>query len=135
MRLILILFFLIPTIHMAQHRLDISVRGVTSSEGHINIAIYNESDGFLKLDSAFKTDSTKAKKGVTQLTIGDLPPGTYAIALFHDKNANAILDTNWLGIPKEDVAFSKAKMKAFGPPCFEDCSFTLLRDGTLEILF
>jgi uncharacterized protein (DUF2141 family) len=44
--------------------------------------------------------------------------------LFHDENGNQALDTNLLGIPKEDVAFSHAKMKAVDQPCFEDCPIT-----------
>ncbi len=135
MKFVVVLLFLCSMATMAQNKLSISVEGVRSSQGEISIAVYNESHGFLTFDRAFKADSTTARRGTTELTIDGLPDGTYAIALFHDENGNKRLDTNWLGIPKEDVAFSIAKMKTFGPPCFEDCAFTLLGDGTLKILF
>lgn len=135
MKLLVTIFLYLPMAIFGQHKLSISVEGVRSSEGHINIAIYKGSNGFLKFENAFKADSTKAQHGTTEFTIEDLPEGTYAIALFHDKNGNKRLDTNWLGIPKEQVAFSKSKMKAFGPPCFEDCSFKVQGDGTLKIAF
>ena len=30
-----------------------------------------------------------------------------------------------LGIPKEQIAFSKGKMKMFGPPKYKECVFTV----------
>ena len=36
----------------------------------------------------------------------DIPPGTYAIAVFHDENANGKLDKNFLGIPCEGYGAS-----------------------------
>ncbi|MEA1786407.1 DUF2141 domain-containing protein [Arenibacter sp. GZD96] len=135
MKITTVLFLLCVIAVSAQHRLSVTVEGVKSSEGEINIALYNEAHGFLKFDRAFKADSTKAQQGTTAFTIENLPEGVYAIALFHDINSNKQLDTNWLGIPKERVAFSKSKMKKFGPPCFEDCAFPLQNDRTLVMAF
>ncbi len=115
------LFLLFPVGLLAQNSLSVEVLGVKNSEGKISVAIYDSSDTFLKFDKVFKTDSTKAKSGSTKIFIGDLPEGNYALAIFHDENGNDELDTNWLGIPKEAVGFSNAKMKTFGPPSFKDC--------------
>ena len=65
--------------------------------------------------------------------INDVPAGTYAIAVFHDENGNNELDTNMFGVPKEPVAFSKAKMKLFGPPKFDECQFQVSSDTELII--
>ena len=62
-----------------------------------------------------------------------MPDGDYAIAIFHDANGNKNLDTNILGIPKEQIAFSKGKMKMFGPPKFEECVFTLNSNMEMKI--
>ncbi|MCW5516466.1 DUF2141 domain-containing protein [Muriicola sp. Z0-33] len=115
------LFLLFPLGLLAQNSLSVEVLGVKNSEGKISVAIYDSSDSFLKFDKVFKTDSTKAKSGSTKIFIGDLPEGNYALAIFHDENGNDVLDTNWLGIPKEAVGFSNAKMKTFGPPSFKEC--------------
>jgi uncharacterized protein (DUF2141 family) len=117
----------------AQNKLSIKVEGVKSSDGEIMVAIYKEAHGFLKLEKMYKGESTKANKGVTHVAIHDLPDGTYAAALFHDQNGNHNLDTNWMGIPKEDIGFSMAKMKTFGPPSFQECSFQLSGDRILTI--
>ena len=58
-----------------------------------------------------------------------LSPGDYAIAVIHDENANAKLDT-FAGIPKEGVGFSRNPKFTFGPPRFAAARFTL--DGDAE---
>lgn len=125
MRILFFLFTLLPFLAFSQNKLNIEVMGVPNSEGSIKVAIYDTSDTFLKFEHVFKTGSVLAKKGKTELSIHDLPDGEYAVAIFHDANGNDELDTNWLGIPKEQVGFSNAKMKTFGPPKFKECSFTM----------
>lgn len=117
----------------AQHTVRLTVEGVGSNEGKISAAMYTDQKTFLKFDKVFKATSEKAKKGVTILVFKDIPEGNYAIAVFHDKNSNGKLDTNMLGIPKEPVAFSKGKMKTFGPPSFDECSFAVAEDTDLSI--
>ncbi|MEM9142484.1 MAG: DUF2141 domain-containing protein [Bacteroidota bacterium] len=128
-------FFLVPIMGMAQNTLSVSVAGVSTSEGTVKVAVYAEEEGFLQLDGAIKSESAKAKKGITKVSISDLPPGEYALAVFHDENDNDILDSNWLGIPKERVCFSKARMKTFGPPDFKDCAFSLISDKSITVSF
>ncbi|WP_297764428.1 DUF2141 domain-containing protein [uncultured Muriicola sp.] len=128
----LILLFL-PFLGLAQNRLTVEVEGVQSSSGNINIAIYNQKDGFLKFESVFLSDSTHANAGRTEVQINNLPNGEYALAVFHDENGNNILDTNWLGIPKEPIGFSQSRMKTFGPPSFKECAFRLSSDKAIKI--
>lgn len=123
----------IPYLMVSQNTLSISVDGVKTSSGKISVAIYDKSDSFLKFDRVFKSDSTKAEKGTTHIFIDDLPEGEYALAIFHDENSNDKLDTNWIGIPKEAIGFSKGKMKAFGPPSFRDCALTINTNSEIRI--
>ena len=90
-------------------------------------------EGFLHFDQVYSARSAPASKGQTLVVFDDLPEGTYAVALYHDSNSNAKLDKNFLGIPKEKVAFSHAKMRTFGPPDFKDCAFKLKEDTRLKI--
>ena len=39
------------------------------------------------------------------MTFKGLKDGVYAIAIIHDENTNGKLDTNFIGIPAEGVAF------------------------------
>jgi len=133
MKHLIVLFLFIPWISLGQNQLIVEVEGVRSSDGNINIAVYNKADGFLKFENVFLSDSTKASQGKTELLIQSLPNGEYALAVFHDENGNDELDTNWLGIPREPIGFSKGHMKTFGPPSFKECSFTIASDKAIKI--
>lgn len=126
-------FLFFPVLIFAQNELLVEVQGVQSSVGNINVAVYNRSEGFLKFEGVYISDSARAVKGLTQIVISDLPNGEYALAVFHDKNENNLLDTNWLGIPKEPIGFSNARMKTFGPPSFRDCSFRISSNRAVQV--
>lgn len=133
MKKALFVLFLLPVIMFAQNSIKVSVDNVTNSNGNISIAVYNNEQGFLKFDQVLMSKSVKAKKGITVINLTDLPSGTYALAIFHDENANEKLDANFLGIPKEPLGFSNAKMKTFGPPSYKECSFTLDSDKEITV--
>ncbi len=131
-RCLLLLAFL-PVTLLGQTQLRIDVEGVERSEGEIQVALYTHEKDFLSLEKVFRTDSIKASEGTTHIILDDLPVGTYALAIFHDRNSNRRLDTNWIGIPKEPVGFSNARMKAFGPPSFKDCMVHLREDTHIAV--
>jgi uncharacterized protein (DUF2141 family) len=131
---LLFLLILLPFLGISQQNtLTVQVTGVSSDVGNIMLAVYDNADGFLKKDKALLGVSTKAVIGMTELQIKDLPEGEYALAIYHDENGNRELDTNWLGIPKEPIGFSNSKMKTFGPPGFDDCSFYFKADKEIQI--
>ncbi len=51
-------------------------------------------------------------------------PGRYAVALFHDENANGRLDKMFM-MPREGFGFSRDAPIRFGPPRFSAAAFTL----------
>lgn len=133
MKRLLLLLLIVPMFGLAQNQITVDVHDVPSSKGKISVAVYNKKEGFLKFENVFKCDSIVAKKGITHIAIKDLPEGEYALAIFHDENGNDKLDTNWLGIPKEKVAFSNAKMKTFGPPAFKECAFKVEKNTKIAV--
>ncbi len=62
-----------------------------------------------------------------------LTPGPKTVRLFHDKNSNGELDTNFLGIPTEGYGFSNNQRSRFGPPPYEDRLFDHRQDTTISI--
>ncbi len=128
------LLFLMPLLASAQNKLILLVDGVTTSNGHLAVGIFDSQDAFLKEGKAIKGVFAKAEKGTTQIEILDMPNGTYAISIFHDENDNKEMDTNFFGIPKEPIGFSIGKLKTFGPPSFNECAFEITSDFELRIL-
>ncbi len=131
----LIFFFLLslPILAFSQNTLTIVVEDVQSSDGYIAVGLYTSKNTFLKDEEAFTGVFAKAVKGVTRIDLPDLPNGEYAVCIFHDENANKEMDTNFIGIPKEPLGFSIGKLKTFGPPSFDECSFKMTSDFEIKI--
>ncbi|WP_273568966.1 DUF2141 domain-containing protein [Maribacter halichondriae] len=130
-----LLLWVTPLWAMSQNKLTVSVVGVPASIGNVSAGVYNSEVGFLKIDHVIAGKFVQAVRGTTRIELDNLPNGTYAVAIFYDENGNEKLDTNFLGIPKEKVAFSNAKMKTFGPPGFDECSFKVIGDQEMKISF
>lgn len=131
----LLMLCLSPWCVSGQNTLTVRAEGIESSEGFIAVGVYNTDDTFLKKGKTFAGVFEPTQAGKTIITIKDLPQGTYAVSIFHDKNGNKALDTNFFGIPKEPVAFYKGKLKTFGPPDFEECAFVVDSDMEIRISF
>ena len=106
--------------------------------GEIHIAIYDNAEAF----EADRGEKGGAAPGITQGTIEmvepgsviyryELPPGTYAIGIFHDANLNNRLDNYFFGVPREQYGFSNNARGFMGPPSFEDAAFSV--EGKTEI--
>ena len=104
----------------------LTINGIDKIEGDIRIAVFNSEEKYTKDPVhaiVLPVDSTtmvweKAK----------MPHGEYAIAVYHDKNRNGKIDTNLLGIPKEDYGFSNDARGRFGPASWKDSMFKLNDD-------
>lgn len=133
MKIIFFCALLVPFLALSQNTISVNIYNVPSSEGNINVAVYDSDKSFLKFEGVIKSKSAPAEEGMVNVKIEDMPEGEYALAIFYDENGNDKLDTNWLGIPKEKVAFSKAKMKTFGPPNYKECAFIVTSDFEISI--
>lgn len=63
----------------------------------------------------------------------DLPAGKYVIQYFIDANKDGKLDTNFIGVPKEQYGFTR-KYDAMAKPAFKDVVIELKKEKTV-ILF
>ena len=108
--------------------------------GEIHVAVYDNAEAF----EADRGEKGGAAPGITEGTIEmvkpgsvtyvyELPPGTYAIGIFHDVNLNNKMDNNFFGIPKEQYGFSNNARAFLGPPAFEAAAFELKGETTQSI--
>ena len=121
--------------------LVIEVKGVASDKGNIVVALY-DADGWAKTtfrnadDIAtmqFRGATAPAVKGVVSLTMKNVPPGDYAVNLYHDENANGKIDTV-LGIASEPYAFSNDARGFLGPPTFGQAKFNVSGEKTAIVI-
>ena len=111
--------------------LEITVEGVNGDAGKVMVALHAESDseGFPDVKGAIAAQWARAAPGTLRFVFLDLPPGRFAIAVFHDENDNNELDANILGIPSEGTGFSRNAHGSFGPPSFSDAAVEISTDS------
>ena len=109
-----------------QGKLHVNVSGMCSPKGNVTITIYPD-DAAHFLDGKFKLarQTVPVTLPVTSACFLLPAPGAYAVALFHDENADGHLNTGTLGIPTEGAGFSNNPTLYFGPPSLDKVRFTL----------
>ncbi len=104
--------------------IDVTVTGVSNQKGEIMVALFDSPEGFPQNPGkAIKLGKSPAQKGDIVVHLKDVPPGKYAIALFHDTNGDAILNTNFLGIPKEGYGVSNNIKNKMSAPKYQQAIF------------
>lgn len=129
----LLIYLLLSSSAAETHTLTVTVDNIKSMEGTIEIGLFNKSEKFLEKEQAYKGVSVEVKSSSESIVIKNLPKGTYAISLYHDKNSNGICDRNFLGIPKEPYGFSNNVKPKFSAPNFKECAFDLASDHSVTV--
>jgi uncharacterized protein (DUF2141 family) len=105
----------------------VTVTNIANPGGTLLLGAYASADGWLGPDPvarAYADVPAALADGSLRLELR-LPPGRYALSVFHDRNGNRRLDTNLLGIPKEQSGASNDAPARFGPPAFSDAVVTV----------
>lgn len=110
--------------------LVLEVTGLRSATGLLHYAVYDRADTFPTREGRAATGQPAVTGRTMSIRIPDLQPGVYAVAIFHDENANDEFDQGLFGIPLEDYAFSNNATGFFAPPSFEAASFTVTEPET-----
>jgi uncharacterized protein (DUF2141 family) len=133
--LVFFITMLFPSLFMAQStsNLTVQIRNIKNNNGLIQLGLYNDASKFPKVGETFRMVRVKTKGNQKLYTFKNLPRGTYALAIYHDENANKICDTNFFGIPKEAYAFSNGIRPRFSAPSFGSCAVMLDSDKAVKI--
>jgi len=111
--------------------IEVTVEDVANNDGKIFLALYNSETNFL--EKSYKGTKSEIMNNSSTITFEDIPSGVYAISVFHDENDNGKMDTNFMGIPKEDYGCSNDASGFMGPPKWKDAKFELKTDKTITI--
>ena len=113
--------------------LTINVKGFPSSKGEAYIAIYRATDDFPVFGKQYKGKTTTISENASQVVFSGIPSGSYAVAVYHDKNNNNVLDKNYLWIPTEAYGFSNNARRTFSAPSFSEASVVVNNSKTINI--
>jgi len=130
--LIFAVTFFATTGAVAQASLELTIKGIKDPVGEVYVGLFNRPDHFLEKTVEAKVISLEADWAV--VIFKDLPPGVYAVSVFHDRNRNGKLDSNSLGIPKEGFAFGNNAMGLFGPPSFDRAGIAIKDSPVRQVL-
>ncbi|WP_052461176.1 DUF2141 domain-containing protein [Psychroserpens mesophilus] len=124
---ILVFFLLSHSLVNAQEQngqeITVVIENLKSNKGHIYISLYNTEASFL--GKGFKSTISRIENNSCTIKFENVPNGIYAISFFHDENENKKMDSNFLGIPKEDYGCSNNARGFMGPPKWEDAKFEI----------
>ncbi len=117
----------------AETPVTLELTGIGGNDGQLVVRVYDSKKSWLK-DAAHET--TVEAEGVSEdgtLTVSMmLPPGEYAVHVYHDLDANGKMKSNFVGIPKEPTGVSRDAKGKFGPPKFKDAMF-VVRDEAMSM--
>jgi len=111
--------------------LDVEITGLRSAKGVIQLCLTADALAFPDCKTGGNGIKRTLSAAVPRIRFEGLAPGDYAVAVIHDANANAKLDTT-LGIPREGFGFSRNPAIGFGPPRFSAARFAVAAGGEIQ---
>ncbi|MDR0989010.1 MAG: DUF2141 domain-containing protein [Prevotellaceae bacterium] len=112
-------------------RLTLEVRNIEKPVGAMYVGLYNSWESFMKQPVA--SFARAVNDTLMVVVCNGLPPGEYAVSLFHDENNNGRLDAGNYGIPLEKYGVSNNAKGRMGHPTYRQCAFALRSDTLLVI--
>ena len=112
-------------------RLDVGVDHMRSAKGLLRVCLTADPDNFPACVDDANALTRSIPASVHTTSFPGLPQRGYALAIIHDENSNAKLDTI-AGIPREGYGFSRNAAVRFGPPRFSAARFMLAGDAELQ---
>lgn len=104
--------------------LEVDLDALRNNKGVIQACLTQDRAHFPDCEADPNSIKQTVRANAGRLLFAGLPPGEYALALFHDENGNAKFDTMF-GIPREGFGFSRNPAVRFGAPRFDKVSIRL----------
>ena len=109
-------------------RLHVNVENVRAGQGLIAVTLYaDDSSRFLARRGSLYVGRVPAHAPATRICIHLPSTGTYAIAVYHDADANRSFNRNGIGMPAEGYGFSNNPGTLFGLPSFRSVRLAVPR--------
>ena len=113
------------------YTITVNISGMKADKGAVYVALYNSEASFLKI--GFKATVVKVTNKKAVASFKNIEKGVYAISIFHDKNDNKKMDTNFMGIPKEPTGCSNGAKGFMGPPKYKKAKFEVTKDIVIPV--
>lgn len=109
----------------------VNLVGLKSDAGQVLAALFRNGMGFPEApEKAQQSKIVKIHGRKVELSFEDVPPGPFAVSLFHDEDSNSKLKKGMFGIPSEGYGFTRDAKGSFGPPGFDDARLVIAAGET-----
>jgi uncharacterized protein (DUF2141 family) len=106
------------------NRLTVQVSGLRDAAGEIAVTVYpDDQKRFLAPKGKLARVRTQAATPVTSACFFLPAPGAYAVAVYHDANADRDFNRTIVGLPAEGFGFSNDPSTRVGLPAFKAVRF------------
>jgi uncharacterized protein (DUF2141 family) len=110
--------------------LNVIAEGLRNSNGLLAVTLYEDKPSkFLVHHGSLYVGRVPAVAGMTRACIFVPKPGVYALALYHDENADRSFDRTSIGFPAEGFGFSNNPPTLAGLPSFRSVRLGVPRAG------
>ena len=109
--------------------LTVEVVGLRSADGLVHFGLYDKPDTFPDKDGRLDGIEIPISEDSAVAVFKGIPPGLYAVAVFHDENANGEFDQGLFGLPLENYGFSNKAFVFFSSPAFENAVVSVPEKG------
>jgi uncharacterized protein (DUF2141 family) len=105
------------------NQISVVVDGLRNDKGMVRCGLYASAVGFREPGKEMKGVAVPISGGKATCVFTDVPPGSYAVAVFHAENNETQLETGMFGKPKQGYGFSRDAKGSFGPPSFDAAAY------------
>ena len=117
----------------AQGKIIVIITNIENNKGVCKTCLFANAASFAGKGPALKCADAIIRNKKASHVFDGVPPGVYAIAVFHDENNNNKMDKNFLGIPKEGYGASKNRLPFASAPTFKDNQFEVPASSPINI--
>lgn len=110
--------------------ISVAVSGVRNNTGDVRCGLFNSAATFPKNGQQFKGVEAPIANQQATCTFTDVPPGTYAVAVFHAEQGQTQMKTGMFGQPLDGYGFSRNAKIGMGPPAFNDAAYSYAGGAT-----
>ena len=117
----------------AQGKIIVIVTNIENNKGVCKTCLFANAASFAGKGPALKCADAIIRNEKASHVFDGVPPGVYAIAVFHDANRNNKMDKNFFGIPSEGYGASKNKLPFASAPTFKENRFVVVDKETVSL--
>jgi uncharacterized protein (DUF2141 family) len=103
--------------------LYVVITGYPTTQGTIKIALFGSERSYQSNISPLRGDSIQVEPNRSLVPFEDISYGDYAVKVYHDRNNDGKLNTNFMGMPTEFYGFSNNVRGMFGPASWSAAKF------------